>query len=190
MRCWIILILCLGWNSAYAEWKLDAKSSTLNYVSIKKNEIGEINYFTEFDAAIQADGIFKMEIVLNSVDTRYEIRDQRMRSLFFETHKFPKAKINGKVPVDNIKSMSPGETERVAVNVTLELHGHKENIDANLRLMKMADNRFMAITENPILLNVQAFDLIDGVKQLMDAASLSGITWVVPVDFVLVFQNQ
>ena len=189
MRYWLTLVLFFGWASAHAEWKLDAGLSTLNYVSIKNNKIGEINYFRNFDAAIQADGAFKMQVVLNSVDTRYKIRDQRMSSLFFETNLFPKAIISGKVPVDNIKTMVPGETRRVEVDVTLDLHGHTEKISANLRLLKMGDKRFMAVTESPLLLNVQGFALEEGIKQLMDAANLNGITWVVPVNFVLVFKN-
>lgn len=189
MRYWITLVLCLGWSSAHAEWKLDAQSSTLNYVSIKNNKIGEVNYFKNFDATIQSNGAFKMEINLDSVDTRYKIRDQRMSSLFFETHLFPKAYISGKVPVDNIKSMAPGATKRVSVNVTLNLHGHTENIDSNLRLLKIDDKHFMVVTESPVLLHAQAFNLEEGIKQLMDAASLNSITWVVPVNFILVFQN-
>lgn len=44
------------------------------------------------------------------------------------------------------------------------------------------------MAESPILLNVQAFDLTDGTKRLINAVKLEGITWVVPVTFALVFE--
>lgn len=189
MRYWIVLLLCAVSTTTHADWALVKDASSLSYVSIKKNEIGETNYFRQFDATIQKNGELRMEVNLESVDTRYKIRDERMRGLFFETHLFPKATISGKVPLNKVETMKAGSVEKVTVEVTLDLHGNKDKVTADLRLVRMDNHRFMAITETPILLNVQAFDLTDGVQRLMDAVQLESITWVVPVAFVLVFEN-
>lgn len=183
-----MMLLCFMWTTANADWKLDKESSSLSYVSIKNNEIGEINYFTNLDANIQKDGIFTMEVDLNSVTTRYDLRDERMRKLFFETNKFAKASIKGRMPVKRVTMMSPGKVKRFKVRVMLDLHGHQQEIETELLIAKLAKNDFVAVTEQPILLNVQAFDMTEGLKKLTEIAKLDSISWVVPVTFSLVFK--
>lgn len=188
MRYGIIVILCFIWTTSNADWKLDKDLSSLSYVSIKNNEIGEINHFTNIEANIQKNGILTMEVDLNSVATRYELRDERMRNLFFETNKFAKASIKGRMPVKRVTMMSPGKVKRFKVRVLLDLHGHQQEIDTELVVVKMAKNDFVATTERPILLNVQAFDMSEGLKKLTEIAKLDSISWVVPVTFSLVFK--
>lgn len=188
MRYFLVFFFSIISTITQADWHLDANASSLSYVSIKKNEIGEINYFKKFNASITSSGMLNMQVDLSSVDTRYAIRDERMRKMFFETSNFPNAIIKGKVPVEHLEKMSVGQAERVPVNVTLDLHGHSDKVETILRLFKMNSSGFMVTTESPILLNVQAFDLTEGLQRLLEAAELSEITWVVPVSFVLVFE--
>lgn len=188
MRYWLIGILLCTCVNAQADWKLNKNTSSLSFVSIKNNEIGEVSRFKSFDADIQNDGILSMIVNLDSVDSRFQIRDKRLRELLFETNKYSVANIKGRMPVKRLAQMSAGDSQRMTVKVMLKLHGQQEVQNIDMRVIKKQGKRFIAVTESPVLIHAQAFGLTNGIKQLVQAVQLETITWVVPVTFALEFQ--
>ena len=70
-------------------WKLDASASLIAFASLKADEFFETHYFSKLSGDIKANGTATVTIYLNDVETRIDIRNERMRDLFFETSKFP-----------------------------------------------------------------------------------------------------
>ena len=46
------LALCLFSSATFANWNLDNELSRVNFVSVKKNTIGEAHYFKKLNASI------------------------------------------------------------------------------------------------------------------------------------------
>src|ERR1700760_2686071 len=74
---------------AASPWTLDPASSSLKYQSVKKITVIETNQIRNLSGTIQPDGSASVSIDLNSVETGIDIRNVRMRFLFFETFKYP-----------------------------------------------------------------------------------------------------
>ena len=92
-----LCVLLLPWASAHAQWELDAQRSSINFVSIKNDAIGELHSFGSLLGFISADGGVQVSVDLNSVQTLIDIRNERMRELLFETVKFPTATVTAQI---------------------------------------------------------------------------------------------
>ena len=87
MRCWqtlALLMVALATVSVEAaEWQA-LSTSSVSYVSIKNNVVAENNRFTSVTGKITSKGEAALSIDLSSVETQVDIRNQRMREIFFE----------------------------------------------------------------------------------------------------------
>lgn len=76
---WILLTLS---PAAFADWTLVGEESRIDYVSIKANSTGEVNYFKTLEGSITDSGAVSLTIDLNSVETGVSIRNERMQTEF------------------------------------------------------------------------------------------------------------
>ena len=70
-------------------WTLQPGASNLNFQSVKKKTVVESSSFATLAGGIDDSGLAKITVLLDSVDTKIDLRNVRMRFLFFETFKFP-----------------------------------------------------------------------------------------------------
>ena len=77
--------------AAAPNWTLDPSASVITYQSVKKNTIVETNKIRNITGTLSSAGDAKITFDLNSVDTGVDLRNVRMRFLFFETFKYPTA---------------------------------------------------------------------------------------------------
>ena len=66
-------------------------------ISIKKNKIGEVHSFSQLAGSINDKGFASIRVNLASVKTHIEIRDERMKSMLFETDRFPEAVVTTQI---------------------------------------------------------------------------------------------
>jgi polyisoprenoid-binding protein YceI len=59
---------------------------------------------------------------LNSVSTGIEIRDERLKDLFFETKLFPQAVVKIKLSNSGIEMMKVGDIKQVELEAELSIH--------------------------------------------------------------------
>ena len=78
---------------AQGEWSVDAAASSLSYVSVKAGEIAEANSFSGLSGSVTPDGAATVEIDLATIETKVDIRNERMRDIFFEVANHPKATV-------------------------------------------------------------------------------------------------
>ncbi|MBT4599621.1 MAG: YceI family protein, partial [Methylococcales bacterium] len=78
-------------SSVMAGYTLNEDSSQINFVSVKKNTVGEVHTFNGLSGSIDDNGQVRITISLDSAETRIPVRNERLKSLFFETSKFPLA---------------------------------------------------------------------------------------------------
>ncbi len=184
-----IMLLALLSAGAQANYQLDNAESSLNFISIKKDKIGEINTFTQLSGGIDKAGVASVVIELTSVQTNIDIRNERLKSLLFETGVFPTANVSAKLDVAQLKALKTGDKVDVAVALTLELHGKSKVIDTVLQVVALNNGALLVSTVRPILINAFDFTLNAGVEKLMEVAKLPSISTAVPVTFSVIFRR-
>jgi len=177
---------CLSAN-AFAQWEIDNNASSVNFVSIKNESVAETHRFTSLGGFISAEGAVQLAIDLDSVDTKIEIRNERVRELLFETKKFPAAQVTAQIDPQLMASVLAGSVATSTVNVTLSLHGIEKTIPLSLVAVADENNRLRVYTAQPALINAADFGLVRGVTALQEIAGLKGISQAVPVTLNLVF---
>jgi len=180
-------VLLLGTVTAQAQWQLDGSQSSLNFVSIKNDAVGEVHSFASLAGSIGADGNTDLVIDLDSVETLIPIRNERMREMLFETVKFPQARVSARVDPGILAAVAKGGVVSTELPLELALHGVQGKMNANLVVVGEGEGRVRVFSAQPLLLNAADFGLEAGVAALREVAGLKGISNSVPVTLQLLF---
>lgn len=170
-------------------WTIDSEASRLSYVSIKLGEVAESNSISGIAGSVSADGAVEIEIDLASVDTGIDIRNERMREFLFEVTDHPTATISAQVDPAAFASLRVGESLAQEVETTLSLKGIESTVYTNVTVTRIAENRVQVASADPVLVSANTFDLTAGIAKLQELASLESITPVVPVSFLVTFEQ-
>ena len=104
-------------------WILESEASTLQFQSIKKSSVIETSSFATLSGKIDGEGGVSLEVLLDSVDTKVDLRNVRMRFLFFETFNFPTATVSAQITQDMIADLADVRRKNVVMPFSLDLHG-------------------------------------------------------------------
>ncbi len=168
-----------------AGWDLDEPNSSIEFISIKNNQIPENHNFQKISGNITSEGLVNVIIDLDSVDTKIPIRNERMRNLFFETKLFPSATFSAQIPPADL-NFEGKHFQVVEVNGRLKLHGMEADLKSRVTILNK-NNTLRVITNYPILIATEDFNLTAGVASLQKIAGLDAISSIVPVSLDLVF---
>ncbi len=168
-------------------WRLDGAASRLSFTSIKNNTVTEVHHFEEVSGTVDSDGNATVQIVLDSVRTGIDIRDQRMREMLFETGRFALATAQLSVDPAAVKALAPGEHRLLRTDVALDLHGLTNRLPAELRITRLDDRAWLVTSEQPLVVDATRFGLINGIDALRQVAGLQSIGSGVPVSLTLRF---
>lgn len=177
-------------SNAFAKWELLNDESSVNYVSVKNSSAGEVNGFKSLSGSLEDDGKLSVEIDLGSVDTNVAIRDDRMKTVLFEVASFAKANISAAIDLKLFTEMNIGDSYNSSIIINLSLHGVSKELATDVRVVKLSNNRILAVSEKPVILSAADYNLAGGVEKLQEIAKLSAISKAVPVTFSLVFSQQ
>ena len=176
-------------SSAFAEWTLNNTKSSLNFVSTKAIDIAEVHHFTQLVGRVSDKGKAVLTIELASVETGIPVRNERMLEMLFETRKFPLATVRSKIDMDIANAIPTGASQRMAVDLELDLHGVRVEIAANIIALRLNENTLVVSSVDPVILNASAVELSGGIEALREIASLPSIGNAVPVSFVLTYEH-
>ena len=176
-------------GSAQAQWSLDNSASTLSFVTVKADHVGEVHTFDQLSGSIDDRGNVEIMVELASVNTLIDIRNERMQSMLFETNLFPRAMITGDVDLASFTEMSPGASITAQLEFELDIHGVSNSYNAELIVTRLANGVF-ASTSKPIIVTAASHGLVDGVEALREIAGLPSISRSVPVTFNVVFDES
>jgi polyisoprenoid-binding protein YceI len=188
----LITALCVMSTAtlAQADWKLNQNQSDFSFASIKKNNVYESHTFKHYKGAIDDAGNAGLEIDLSSVSTAIEIRDERMKTILFNTPKFPTANYQVSIDPASLTSLKTGEKLTINTKGTLSLFGKQKALEASLNVFKLNDKRILVTTAKPALVKAADFSLDTGIETLRQVASLTVISHTVPVSFSLIFDKN
>ncbi|MHA7899207.1 MAG: YceI family protein [Henriciella sp.] len=173
-----------------ATWALDSQASKIAFASIKAGEVIETHFFPGLSGEVGADGAASVTIPLDQVETKIDIRNERMREMFFETETFPTATISTTVDTGTYSDLAIGERRSTEIEGTLSLHGADASVYANAFVTRIAADRIEISSAEPVVVYVADFNLEAGLEALREVAGLPSITSAVPVTFTFVFSAQ
>ncbi|KPP94791.1 YceI family protein [Erythrobacter sp. HL-111] len=172
------------------EWRIVPEASRLTYVSVKSGEVLETNRFTGLAGSVSENGTATVTIDLSTLETGVDIRNQRMRDLFFEIADHPTATVTAEIDPAAFADLAIGETRVQPLAATLDLKGVEGQIDTQVDVTRTAPDRVTAVSSEPVLVYADAFGLGEGIEQLRELADLPSITPAVPVTFALAFERE
>lgn len=181
--------IALASPTAFATWTLDSGSSELSFVSIKAVDIAEVHRFAELSGRISDRGKAVVTVTMSSVKTGIDIRDERLRDILFETGKYPYATIRTKIESDLIEDLGVGESARLDVQLSIELHGGEMPLDASVIVLRLNDDTLTVASAAPVVINAKEYELAEGIESLRELANLPSIGNAVPVSFFLTFKQ-
>jgi polyisoprenoid-binding protein YceI len=176
-------------SPAFSAWQLDNSKSSLSFVSIKKGSIAENHHFKTFSAELNKKGLLSVAIALDSVDTKIAIRDSRMTEFLFETAQFSHANFSAQINSTKLDAIAIGTSKRLSVSGNIDLHGQKQALVIEVLVARLASNRMLVTTLQPVIIKAEEFALVAGINKLQALAQLPSIAYTVPVSFVLTFQQ-
>lgn len=168
-------------------WVLESETSSLQYVSIKKEHTAENNRFEGLSGSIDGSGNVLLAIDLNQVQTEIDIRNTRLQSLLFETTYLPTAWLSAQVDIAAVNAMETGDTDFQTLTGELALHAIRAPVTADVIVAKLAEDAFSVSSVSSVNVSAEDFDMAAGIEALRVVAGLTSIGESVPVYFALQF---
>lgn len=166
-------------------WQLNAQASTLRFQSVKNETKVESSRFATLSGSIDEMGQATVRVLLDSVDTLVDLRNVRMRFLFFETFQYPEAIITAKIDPAQLAGLAESRRKSMTLQYDLDLHGLKKSFDTEVFVTLLSDDKVAISTAAPITVAAADFNLTDGVGKLQEAAGVRIIpSATVTFDFV------
>ena len=189
-RLLIIYSATLFFLPAYAaDWQLNKERSAINYLSSKQATaetplIFENNLFREFSGTIDGSHA-ELVIELNSLDTKIPIRDERIAEHVFLSKQYPQAIISA--TIDGIEQLNYA---RQQIEATLGLRGKTQDLQAEVIIERINPQTLQIQTVTPILIDADAYGMLEGFAKLKELAGLMQIPTTIPVSLHLVFEAK
>lgn len=170
-------------------WSVDADASSLSYVSVKSGEIAETNTFSGLSGTVGEDGSATLQIDLATVETKVDIRNERMRDIFFDVAQYPTATVTAKVDPAAFDGLAIGESTAQPLEATLTVKGVEAPVETQVSVTRTAQDRVLVTSTEPVIVYADALKLTDGLATLQQLAGLPSITPAVPVSFSIAFKR-
>lgn len=181
------LLLACAALPAQADWYLDGESSRLSFISSKNGNVSEVQRFLVLHGQVQPDGLARLEVELESINSGIPLRDERMRAELFEIKQFAEATVTAKIDLAPIQDLANGAQLELRLPLTVNLHGKQHEYPVELLATRLDERRFQVVTLEPVVLSAADFELAPGLEKLRNLAGLSAISLSVPVNAVLIF---
>lgn len=165
---------------------LQGEQSVVSFVSIKNNVTGEVNTFENLSGEIK-DNTATVVIKPESVNTKIEIRDQRMKKHLFKVATHQEILISADVSVV-LAELKEDEAKQAIVPAKLTLMGIEKDIGLDVMVTKNAKGSITVNSTKPVLISADDYGLGPGIDKLGELAGGIAIVKAVPVNFSLVFK--
>ncbi|POF34162.1 OmpA family protein [Roseibium marinum] len=153
-------------------WTLQPEASSLRFQSVKNLTKVESSGFADFAGTIDESGAASIRIFLDSIDTKIDLRNVRMRFLFFETFQFPEVVITTRIDQSLLTDLPALKRKIIPLTYTLSLHGLSKTLETEVAVTIMSDDLVAVSTTAPISVAASDFGLDGGIQKLEEAADV------------------
>lgn len=187
----LFLVACLATAPVYGvDWALDGENSRLSFVTVKNVDIAEAHQFGGLKGSVSGEGQINLQIVLDSIDTKIPIRDERIREHVLGTAEFPLARVTGQVDWSAVGELGVGQSLSTEIRIEFEFRGSKTPFLTQVQVSAVDENILQAVSSSPVLVNARTLGVAEGVEKLREIAGLTSISMAVPVYFSLRFERR
>ncbi len=166
-------------------WQMNTDQSILRFQSIKNETKVESSTFAKLHGSIDDEGEATIQVALDSVDTKVDLRNVRMRFMFFETFKYPIATVRADLNTVLIEDLPSLRRKRLPIDFTLNLHGITRKLTTDVTVTLLDNNTISVMSYEPVQIPLADFDLTDGIARLEAAAKVDIVpSATVTFDFV------
>lgn len=170
-------------------WDLSNDASSISFQSIKNGSKVETSTFATIKGAIEADGSAEITIPLDAIDTGIDLRNVRMRFLFFETFSFPEATITATIDPAILEQLPTKRRMTATLPFEMTLHGVTKPLETNVVVTLITDEMVSVASAAPVAIPVDLFGMTEGLTKLEEAAGVT-ITPQTSVNFDFVFNSR
>ncbi|HXV73782.1 MAG TPA: YceI family protein [Sphingomonadales bacterium] len=171
-------------------WTVAPSESMFAFGSVKNGFIAEVHTLSGISGGADYTGEFSISLDLTSTATGVDIRDERMRDLFFETALYPVAVVNGTFNLADFENMKVGERKVLTLPVVISLHGVEQTRDIEISVVRLAFDKMLVASTKPVMVEAAEFNLEEGIERLREAVGLDSIAAAAPVTFAIVFEGS
>ena len=171
------------------DWRLNPAKSYLSMTTVKQPSISEAHSFTALDGTVSAAGDAQVNIDLSSLATNIDIRDVRMRFLFFETFKFPNAIVTAHLDKAALQDLLVSKPVALPLTLTLDLHGVKKAMTVDVTVTRTGPNAVSVASVAPVEVQAVDFALTGGIARLSQVAGGIDIVPTAWLAFELAFEG-
>ena len=190
MRTAALCLLLVFTQHGIADWQLNSDRSAVTFVSIKNNQIAEVHRFLKLSGSVTSEGLAQLDITLASVESNIPIRNDRMKSMLFESDSFAVASTTARINIDEISGLAVGASLQAEITYNVDLHGMRSPINSKTKITRVSESIWQVASVQPMIVNASAFKLVQGIEALRAIAGLASIGTAVPVTFSLEFTKQ
>ncbi|WP_158139426.1 YceI family protein [Vibrio mimicus] len=182
------IVLCLFSRYLFASdgYTLDSKVSSVSFATIKSQYVVEPAVFGNLSGSIDENGSFEISIDINSINTGISIRDTRLSDILFESFKYPKVNVVGKV---DLNILNEG-VQNITVSSDVKFFDKIKTINFPVTVLK-SNNYLMVSSSSPVVISMSDFDIPS--SNLIELAKTVGgisISSQVPLMLCLSFKKQ
>jgi hypothetical protein len=170
-------------------WTVDTANSTFGFASIKNGDLAEVHEFGALDGEVSERGAAEIRVQLASVDTRIDIRNERMRDLLFNVAQFPLATIKAQVEIAGYEDLEIGARTGAEIEIDVEANGESATYYAIVNVTRIDEGAVSVSAAEPIMVDATEFGYGAGIEALRNVAGLDSISVIVPVTFDIVLER-
>lgn len=172
-----------------ASWQLDGNASDITVISVKNGNVVETSRFEALSGSVSESGEARLSIDAASFETYVDIRNERLRDIFFEVSAFPDIQLTANLDPALFANLAIGDHLDTELQLAVSLHGEVRTVYAPVRVVRNGADSVLVISSEAALIDARDFGLGDAVEALAGIAGLDGITPVFPVNVYLVFER-
>jgi len=170
-------------------WQLNGNASDITVISVKNGDVAEISRFEGLSGSVLASGEARLNIDAASLESYVDIRNERLRDIFFEVSEFSEIQLAANLDPASFEALAVGDALDTELQLAVSLRGTVRTVYAPVRVIRNGEDSVLVISSEAALIDAREFGLEAAVAALAGIAGLESITPVFPVHVYLVFER-
>lgn len=170
-------------------WQLNGNASDITVISVKNGDVAEISRFEGLSGSVSASGEARLNIDAASLESYVDIRNERLRDIFFEVSEFPDIQLAANLDPASFEALAVGDALETELQLAVSLRGTVRTVYAPVRVIRNGEDSVLVMSSEAALIDAREFGLEAAVAALAGIAGLESITPVFPVHVYLVFER-
>lgn len=171
-------------------WQLNGSTSDITVISVKNGDVAEISRFEALAGSVSAAGEARLSIDATSFESYVDIRNERLRDIFFEVSEFPDIQLTANLDPAIFEGLAIGDALETELQLAVSLHGTARTVYAPVRVIRYGEDSILVVSAEAALIDAREFGLDEAVMALAEIAGLDSVTPVFPVHVYLVFERS